>query len=209
MDGSGWLIVVLVIVMVAVIALLAARSRREPDASGGATATEPRHPEPEPESPTAPAPVDHGTTDVPAEPATAPPAGGSRSPEPSAADEEYGSVPPGAGTAGARRGDNVPALASLDGSAGGGSGPAVGSGAAAVVAAASTREGPYPGSVLPTADGSAPSEEYTIKANNGSRKYHTPESPYFHRNRADVWFGSAADAEAAGFVAWNGRPAAS
>ncbi|MGQ0574448.1 MAG: sunset domain-containing protein [Pseudonocardia sp.] len=102
----------------------------------------------------------------------------------------------------------VPALAALDDGLAGGVAATVGSGAAAAVAADVTEAGPYAGSVLPTADGSAPSGEYTIKANAGSRRYHAPESPYFHRNRADVWFGSAADAEAAGFVAWNGRPAA-
>ena len=31
-------------------------------------------------------------------------------------------------------------------------------------------------------------------------KYHTPESPYYGRTVAEVWFATAADAEAAGFA---------
>ena len=79
-----------------------------------------------------------------------------------------------------------------------------GASAAAAVAAAVTRPGPHEGSVLPAADGSAPADEYTIKANEGSGKYYTPDSPYYVRTRADLWFRSPADAENAGFTVWDG-----
>ena len=75
--------------------------------------------------------------------------------------------------------------------------------AAAAVSAVVTRPGPHAGSALPTAGGSAPSDEYSIKANEGSRKYHSPDSPYYVRTRGDLWFRTAADAEKAGFMAWD------
>jgi hypothetical protein len=75
--------------------------------------------------------------------------------------------------------------------------------AAAAVSAVVTRPGPHAGSALPTAGGSAPSDEYSIKANEGSRKYHAPDSPYYVRTRGDLWFRTAADAEKAGFMAWD------
>jgi hypothetical protein len=77
--------------------------------------------------------------------------------------------------------------------------------AAAAVSAAVTRPGPHPGSVLPAADGDAPSPDYPVKANEGSHRYHTPDSPYYVRTRGDVWFRTAQDAQAAGFTAWNAR----
>jgi hypothetical protein len=94
------------------------------------------------------------------------------------------------------------ALAALDA---GLAGPAAGAAAAGaeVAAAAITRPGRHPGSVLPAADGSSPSVEFVIKVNEGSRRYHTPESPFYVRTRADFWFRSVADAEKAGFAAWN------
>ncbi|HXV93799.1 MAG TPA: hypothetical protein VD813_10905 [Pseudonocardia sp.] len=69
------------------------------------------------------------------------------------------------------------------------------------------RLGPHPGSVLPNPDGSVPTEGYPVKANAGSRRYHLPESPYYDRTRADLWFRSPEEAEAAGFTAWDDRPA--
>ncbi|SDJ80154.1 hypothetical protein SAMN04487820_102158 [Actinopolyspora mzabensis] len=50
-----------------------------------------------------------------------------------------------------------------------------------------------------------PDESYTVKGQFGSRQYHTAESPYFDRVVAEVWFRGPADAEQAGFVAWDGR----
>lgn len=65
--------------------------------------------------------------------------------------------------------------------------------------------GPWPGSALPASDGSAPTEAFTIKGNAGSMLYHTPASPYYDRTRAEAWFSSTEDAEAAGFIAWKRR----
>lgn len=62
--------------------------------------------------------------------------------------------------------------------------------------------GPYPGSVLPLADGSAPSEEFVVKGNAGSMRSHSTSSPYFGRTRAEVWFRTQEDAAAAGFAPW-------
>ena len=75
--------------------------------------------------------------------------------------------------------------------------------AAAAVSAAVARPGPHPRSALPAADGSAPSPDYPVKANEGSHRYHTPDSPYYVRTRGDVWFRTAEDARAAGFTAWD------
>jgi hypothetical protein len=76
-------------------------------------------------------------------------------------------------------------------------------GAAAAVAAAVIRPGPHAGSALPAADGSAPADDYTIKANDGSHRYYTPDSPYYFRTRGDLWFRTAGEAAQAGFTAWN------
>jgi hypothetical protein len=65
--------------------------------------------------------------------------------------------------------------------------------------------GPYPGSALPRPDGSAPSPEYTVKANQSSMRCHSPDSPYFRRTRAGLWFRSEKDAVAAGFRPWSRR----
>ena len=59
-----------------------------------------------------------------------------------------------------------------------------------------------PGAVAAGPDGSAPDAEYTIKASTGSLLFHTPASPYFRRTKAEIWFRSAADAQAAGFTEW-------
>lgn len=80
----------------------------------------------------------------------------------------------------------------------------VGSGATAV-AALTHEQGPYPRSALPKPDGAPPSGEFTVKGNADSMLFHTTDSPYFTRTRAEVWFRDAADAEAAGFTAWNKR----
>ncbi|WP_241038509.1 hypothetical protein [Pseudonocardia alaniniphila] len=59
-----------------------------------------------------------------------------------------------------------------------------------------------PGAVAAGPDGSAPDPEYTIKASTGSLLFHSPASPYFRRTKAEIWFRSAADAQAAGFTEW-------
>jgi large subunit ribosomal protein L17 len=49
-------------------------------------------------------------------------------------------------------------------------------------------------------DGSAPSEEFTIKGNKDSGKYHTPDSQWYDQTVAEVWFKTEEAAENAGFV---------
>ena len=66
--------------------------------------------------------------------------------------------------------------------------------------------GPFgPNSAKPKADGSAPSGDYTVKGNADSMLFHTTDSPYYTRTKAEVWFKTAADAEEAGFTGWNRR----
>ncbi|APX32736.1 50S ribosomal protein L4 [Brachybacterium sp. P6-10-X1] len=66
--------------------------------------------------------------------------------------------------------------------------------------AAAAEEGPFgDGSAAPLADGSAP-EGFTIKGNQGSKKFHTEDSPWYGRTKAEVWFASEEAALAAGFV---------
>ena len=48
--------------------------------------------------------------------------------------------------------------------------------------------------------GTTPPEGYDIKGNEGSMKFHTPESPWYARTVAEVWFDSEEAAKAAGFV---------
>ena len=50
-------------------------------------------------------------------------------------------------------------------------------------------------------EGTEPPAGYDIKGNADSGKYHTPESPWYDRTIAEVWFNSTEAAEAAGFVA--------
>ncbi len=57
----------------------------------------------------------------------------------------------------------------------------------------------------PLPDGSAPGPEYTIKGNADSMLYHTTDSPYYKRTRAEVWFRDGAEARAAGFTEWAPR----
>ena len=55
------------------------------------------------------------------------------------------------------------------------------------------------GSATAGDDGSQPSEEYQIKGKVSSKIYHPPESPFFSRTKADVWFTTSEVAEKAGF----------
>lgn len=54
--------------------------------------------------------------------------------------------------------------------------------------------------------GDTPPEGFDIKGNEDSMKFHTPESPWYDRTVAEVWFRTAEAAETAGFV--NAKPAA-
>ncbi|WP_442912805.1 sunset domain-containing protein [Kutzneria sp. CA-103260] len=56
-----------------------------------------------------------------------------------------------------------------------------------------------PGSALPKPDGSAPSDDYQVKAMIGSRTYHPAGSGGFDAVRAEVWFRNSEEAERAGF----------
>jgi len=49
-------------------------------------------------------------------------------------------------------------------------------------------------------DGAAPSDEFTIKGNKDSGKYHTPDSQWYDQTIAEVWFKTEEAAENAGFV---------
>jgi large subunit ribosomal protein L17 len=60
--------------------------------------------------------------------------------------------------------------------------------------------GPYgPGSAEPLPSGDGP-DGYPIKGNQDSMKYHQPGGQWFDQTIAEVWFATAEDAEAAGFV---------
>ncbi len=59
-------------------------------------------------------------------------------------------------------------------------------------------------SALPLPDGSPP-PGFPIKGNPNSKLYHSPESPYYGRTRAQVYFRTSEAAEAAGFQHWNSR----
>jgi large subunit ribosomal protein L4 len=60
-------------------------------------------------------------------------------------------------------------------------------------------EGEFPSSAAALEDGSAPAG-YEIKGKADSKKYHAPGGRWYENTVADVWFKTAADAEAAGFV---------
>ncbi|MDQ6686846.1 MAG: 50S ribosomal protein L4 [Actinomycetota bacterium] len=57
----------------------------------------------------------------------------------------------------------------------------------------------YAGSALPLKGGAAP-KGYEVKGNTASMKYHAPGGQWYDATVAEVWFKSAADAEAAGFL---------
>lgn len=69
----------------------------------------------------------------------------------------------------------------------------------ATPAAEGSSDAPYgEGSHAPLADDAQP-EGFPIKGNADSKLYHTPESPFYGRTVAEVWFATEAAAEAAGF----------
>lgn len=55
------------------------------------------------------------------------------------------------------------------------------------------------GAVAALEDGAAPSDEYTVKGNLDSKKYHVAGSQWFDATVAEVWFQTADEAIAAGF----------
>ncbi|MGP5130524.1 50S ribosomal protein L4, sunset domain variant [Brachybacterium tyrofermentans] len=71
---------------------------------------------------------------------------------------------------------------------------------AAAAPAAAVDDAPYgAGSAAPVADGSAP-EGFSIKGNQDSMKFHTEDSPWYGRTKAEVWFATEEAATAAGFA---------
>jgi large subunit ribosomal protein L4 len=58
--------------------------------------------------------------------------------------------------------------------------------------------GEWAGSVVAAEDGSGP-DTHLIKGNADSMLYHTPESRFYNRTKAEVWFDSEESAEGAGF----------
>ena len=72
--------------------------------------------------------------------------------------------------------------------------------APAAPAAAAAQDAPFgEGSAAPLADGSAP-EGFTIKGNKDSMKFHSVDSPWYGRTKAEVWFATEEAAKAAGLV---------
>ena len=70
--------------------------------------------------------------------------------------------------------------------------------------AATPADGGYgPDSAPVPADGSVP-EGFPVKGNKDSMKFHTPESPYYERTVAEVYFKDAEAAEKAGFAGVSG-----
>ena len=55
------------------------------------------------------------------------------------------------------------------------------------------------GAAAPLEDGAAPSEDYTVKGNLDSMKYHVAGSQWYDQTVAEVWFKTADEAKAAGF----------
>jgi large subunit ribosomal protein L17 len=71
---------------------------------------------------------------------------------------------------------------------------------AAEAKAAASDEAPHgPGSHAALEDGSQP-DGFPIKGNASSKLYHVPDSPFYDRTIAEVWFATTEDAEAAGFA---------
>jgi large subunit ribosomal protein L4 len=60
-------------------------------------------------------------------------------------------------------------------------------------------EGAFPNSAAALEDGAAPAG-FEIKGKSDSKKYHAPGGRWYDNTVADIWFKTAADAEAAGFV---------
>ncbi|WP_067440771.1 50S ribosomal protein L4, sunset domain variant [Nocardioides jensenii] len=68
-----------------------------------------------------------------------------------------------------------------------------------VTAFAAVDDADHAGGAQPLENGEAP-EGYEIKGNKDSMKYHAPGGRWYDATVAEVWFKTAADAEAAGFV---------
>jgi cytoskeletal protein RodZ len=60
-----------------------------------------------------------------------------------------------------------------------------------------------PGEVATLVGDPANPNGWTIKGNADSGLYHSPKSPSYKRTKAEAWFFSEAEAEAAGFTRWD------
>ena len=60
--------------------------------------------------------------------------------------------------------------------------------------------GKHPGSHVPLEDGDQAPEGFPVKGNEESMKYHEPDGQWYEQTVAEVWFDTAASAEAAGFT---------
>jgi hypothetical protein len=84
-----------------------------------------------------------------------------------------------------------------------GAGAAVGAGGAATAKFTDVPPGPYGvGSAKAGVGGSGP-EGWTIKGNEDSMLYHTPDSPSYKQTIAEVWFNDEDVATKAGFTRWD------
>jgi hypothetical protein len=66
-------------------------------------------------------------------------------------------------------------------------------------AAPTFEPGRFPLSAKPLSGGRAPTADFTIKGNEDSMIYHSPESPSYEQTIAETWFKTEADAIEAGF----------
>ncbi|HUL99863.1 MAG TPA: hypothetical protein VLU24_10730 [Mycobacterium sp.] len=88
-------------------------------------------------------------------------------------------------------------------------GAAAGAAAAGTAAAAKftggkeAREEPYGSGSLRLAPGASAPSRYTIKGNEDSMLYHTPDSPSYEQTIAEIWFVDEETAERAGFTRWD------
>src|ERR1700755_443775 len=95
------------------------------------------------------------------------------------------------------------------GSLGAGTAAAAGVGAAGAAGAAKLAGGkgkaePYGvGSIRVAPTATAPEGGYTIKGNEDSMLYHSPESPSYKQTIAEIWFKDVKSAERAGFARWD------
>jgi uncharacterized membrane protein ArfC len=83
---------------------------------------------------------------------------------------------------------------------------AVAAGAAAAggaAAAKSAGDEPYGAGSRRVAAGEAAPSGYTVKGNEDSMLYHTPESPSYKQTIAELWFIDEETAERAGFARWD------
>lgn len=64
---------------------------------------------------------------------------------------------------------------------------------------------PYGEGSVRVEKGAQPPEDFTVKGNENSMLFHTPESPSYARMKAEVWFRDEESAAAAGFKHWDRR----